>query len=270
MNRAIGLMLSFFSVLAGVCMLSAEGTESCLIMNAEEYGLSADGTTDDGPVIGRMLEAATKAGCDVLIRFPRKSTVSVSSGTERYVFRLDRIRNLTIDGNGSTFLVHKDLRFLHATVCSNLTVQNLQVDVVPSPVAEATVLSVTGRRTLKVRLDRPEQADALGGPTLEDGEQDFFGMLWLTGKVAMESDHVYVEKVSVDPGQERGIVLIHSPESLPRAVERRIVPGKTRISLPVPGIAHRYGAGSMIRIDRCTDVEMLDVEVWAVRLSDFP
>ena len=232
-----------------------------VILDATDFGLKADGKSDDGPVICRLIQAAEKEK-NATIRFPDRQEIYVSSGQERYVFRLDRISNLTIDGNDSTFLVHKDLRFLHATVCTNLTIKNLQVDVTPLPIAEATILNVPDSQTLKVRLEHPEQASVLGGPTHEDGEQDFFGMLWLPGKVAMESDHYYVDGVTSDP-EHQDVAYVRSPNPLPQSVERRIVPGETRISLPVPGIAHRYGPSSMCRIDRCTDVDMRDVEVWS-------
>jgi hypothetical protein len=231
------------------------------VLDAVDFGIAADGKTDDGPALRRLLSEANRADGPVTIQFPNRKTVYVGSGEERYAFRLDRMRNLTIDGGGSTFLVQQDLRFLHATVCSNLTVKSLQVDVATSPVAEATVLSVPDSRTLKVRLDCPEQAAALGGPTLEDGEQGFFGMLWLPGRYAMESEHVFIEEIVSAP--ESGVVNVRSPEALPPAVSRRIVPGKTRISLPVAGIAHRYGPSAMCRIDRCTDVDFRDVEIWS-------
>ncbi len=253
-------MVLLFMILLPVSFFCC--ADQVAVLDAVEFGLVADGKTDDGPAIRRMLDAAAAQDGNIEVCFPRNQKIYVASGTERYVFRLDRINDLTIDGSGSTFLVQKDLRFVHATVCSNLTVKNLQVDVSPSPAAEATVLSVPDSRTLMVRLDRPQQAAALGGPTLEDGEQDFFGMLWLPGRYAMESEHLYIEEVSASPEQE-DMVYVRSPEDLPAAVKRKIVPGETRISLPVPGSAHRYGPSAMCRIDRCTDLDFRDVEIWS-------
>ncbi len=237
--------------------LAAEQT----ILEAVDYGLKADGIRDDGPVIRELLAEARGTSGPVTIRFPENKTVYIESGVERYVFRLDGLRDLTLDGNGSTFLVDKELRFLHATLCENLVVSNLNTKIVPCPTVEATVLEwMDDKCALKVRLDEPERAAELGGPTDEDGEQHFFGMLWLPGKHAMQSCHYEVERV--EPLEE-GVVKICRDARLKEWFEPLVKPGETRISLPVPGIAHRYGPGPMIRIDRCTNVAWRDVEVWS-------
>lgn len=229
---------------------------------AEAFGLKADGKTDDGPAIQRMLEAARAADGPATLRFPKDRQIRVASGTERYAFRLDRMEDLVIDGGGSVFLVDKELRFLHATSCTNLGLVNANVDMVPSPTVEATVLSYgDGGRTLNVRLDEPARSGELGGPTKQDGEQDFFGMLWLPGKHAVESHHYYVEGVSST--RAGGVVEVRGTEPLPKAVANAIEPGKTRISLPVAGIAHRYGPSALVRIDRCMNVALRDVEIWS-------
>ena len=254
--RSFGVLLA-----AGSCCALGE-----VVFNAEDFGLQADGKTDDGPVIRHLLEQARSVDGPVTVCFPEKQKISVASGAERYAFRIDRINGLTIDGGGSVFLIDKELRFLHATVCSDLTVRNLNVDITPSPVAEAVILEQEKNgRILTVQLDRPEQAEALGGPTRAADEQTFFGMLWFPGTYAAESAHYYVDDVTAESERHRtrGQMRIHSQEGLPPKYANRIIPGQTRISLPVPGIAHRYGASSMIRIDRCSDVGMSDIEVWS-------
>lgn len=243
------------------CVASGE-----VVLNATEFGLHADGKTDDGPAIRALLERAQQSAGPVTLLFPENREIYVASGTEQFVFRLDRVNHLSIDGGGSTFLIDKELRFLHATVCSNLTVRNLNVDMTPSPVAETVILKQEKNgRILTVQLDHPEQAAVLGGPTRAADEQTFFGMLWFEGAYAAESAHYYVDDVTAESERHRtrGQMRIHSKEGLPPKYANRILPGQTRISLPVPGIAHRYGASSMIRIDRCTDVEMSDVDVWS-------
>jgi len=250
-------------VLLARCLSVASGE---VVLNATEFGLHADGKTDDGPAIRALLERAQQSSGPVTLRFPEEKEIYVASGTEQFVFRLDRLNHLSIDGGGSTFLIDKELRFLHATVCSNLTVRNLNVDMTPAPVVEAVVLKQEQNgRILTVQLDRPEQAAAPGGPTRADDEQTFFGMLWFSGKYAAESSHYYVDDVTAESERHRmrGQLRIHSKEGLPPKYANRILPGQTQISLPVPGIAHRYGAGSMIRIDRCTHLQMEKVEVWS-------
>lgn len=247
---------------AGLLCAFAQSFAGALVLDAGSFGLQADGQTDDGLVIQKMLAQARAVSGPVTLRFPAGKKIYVASGVERYAFRINRLNDLTIDGGGSTFLVHKDLRFLSATVCTNFRVMNLNVDVTPSPVVEAVVRekSVDGQ-TLTVQLDQPERAGELGGPTKQDGEQDFFGMLWLPGTYTDCSEHYYIEAVTAESAS--GTVQIRSDKSLAPKVANQIVPEETRISLPVPGIAHRYGPGPMIRIDRCTNVAWSDVEVWS-------
>jgi hypothetical protein len=247
---------------AGLLCAVAQSFSASLVLEAGSFGLQADGQTDDGPVIQKMLAKARAVSGPVTLRFPAGKKIYVASGTERYAFRLDRLNNLTIDGGGSTFLVQKDLRFLSATECTDFRVINLNVDVTPSPAVEAVVRKKSGDgQTLTVQLDHPERVGELGGPTKQDGEQDFFGMLWLPGTYTDYSEHYYVEAVTAESAY--GTVHIRSDNPLVPKVANQIVPGKTRISLPVPGIAHRYGPGPMIRIDRCTNVAWSDVEVWS-------
>lgn len=121
------------------------------LLLAMDYGLVADGVTDDGPVIQKLLDAAREAKQPVTIRFPEKKQIFVATGTERYVFRLDAFKGLGIDGGESTFLVHKDLRFLKATSCEDLKIGFLNIDVTPSPVAEAACAEVIEiRESLKL------------------------------------------------------------------------------------------------------------------------
>jgi hypothetical protein len=247
---------------AGLLCAVAQSFAGSLVLDAGSFGLHADGQTDDGPVIQKMLAQARAVSGPVTLRFPAGKKIYVASGVERYAFRIDRLNDLTLDGGGSTFLVQKDLRFLSASVCTNFRVMNLSVDVTPSPAVEAVVRGKSADgQTLTVQLDQPERARELGGPTNQDGEQDFFGMLWLPGIYADNSCHYYVETVTAE--STYGTVQIRSDKPLAPKIANQVVPGKTRISLPVPGIAHRYGPGPMIRIDRCTNVALSDVEVWS-------
>lgn len=231
-------------------------------VNAKDFGLHADGKTDDGPVIQRILEAVREIERPVQINFPYKAEIYAACGTDGYLFRLDEDDDILIAGGSSTFLLQDDLRFLNASVCKNLEVKNLQVDMASTVVAEATITNVSSdRRTMMVRLDEPQQAAVLSGPTHEGGEQAFFGMIWLPGKFAMESSHCLIQ--AVHPEAEDGRLSITLSEPLSKDTARRIKRNRSRVSLPVSGIAHRYGPGPMIRIDRCENVRFEAVEVWA-------
>jgi hypothetical protein len=128
-------------------------TPASKVLHAMDFGLVADGVTDDGPAIQKLLVAARAAKQPLIIRFSNKKQIFAATGTERYAFRLDGLKDVGIDGGESTFLVHKDLRFLKATACEDLKIGFLNIDVTPSPVAEAVVIDqAEGGKRLKLRL----------------------------------------------------------------------------------------------------------------------
>jgi hypothetical protein len=257
------LLLIGLMVMACSDRSKGDKTPANMVLHAMDFGLVADGITDDGPAIQKLLVAAREAKQPVTIRFPDKKLIFVATGTERYGFRLDGLKGLSIDGGESTFLIHKDLRFLKATSCEDLRIGFLNIDVTPSPVAEAVVIDqAEGGRRLKVRLGDPAQMGELGGPTNQDGEQAFFGMVWLKGEYATLSNHYFFQKVTPATG-EPGVVWLEGENNLPGWVLEKLVLGSTALSLPVPGVAHRHGPGAMTVIDSCKNVEVEQMQTWS-------
>jgi hypothetical protein len=235
--------------------------QAAITLDAEDFGLRGDSLTDDGPAIREMLAKARVVDGPVILRFPREATIRVASGESRYAFRLDRVDGLMIDGGGSTFQLAPELRFLNVTRSKDFGMARLNIELTLQPAVEATALSVSkDGMELQVRIDEPERMAELGGPTGLDGEQEFFGMLWLPENSPIRSEHFYVGAVA--PDDEAGVARVTLSKPLPMAVIQQIRLGDVRCSLPVPGIAHRYGPGPMIRIDRCENVTLEDVEVW--------
>lgn len=257
------LLLIGLILMTGCSQEKGDKKPSAKVLLAMDFGLVADGVTDDGPAIQKVLDAAREAKQPVTIRFPDKKQIFVATGTERYVFRLDAFKGLGIDGGESTFLVHKDLRFIKATSCEDLKIGFLNIDVTPSPVVEAVVIDqAEGGKKLKVRISDPARMGELGGPTKQDGEQSFFGMIWLKGKYATESEHYYFQKVTPAAG-EPGVVWLEGEKNLPEWVLGKLVLGSTTVSLPIPGVAHRHGPGAMIVIDGCKNVQVEQMETWS-------
>lgn len=259
--KILTLLLSLFSqVWSG---------EESIIMNASDFGLVADGVTNDSPAIQRMLDAAVVKAADysITLQFPENRKIYAERSVGRHLFRLNGLSNFSIKGGDSVFLLHPDLRFLFASNCKNLSVTNLKVETSPNPTVEALVLSKNKDGSeLTVRLDEPHRASELAGPTRQDGEQDFFAMMWLADKYTDSSFHYYVsgfESVKTEGKRSPDQIRVISRGGIPEEYLKRLVPGQTRISLPVAGIAHRHGPGAMIIIDRCHDVLIQDVEIWS-------
>ena len=253
------------------CSLTQEGRETMekaagtprtgeRLIDAVGFGLKADGVSDDGPAIQRMLQAAAEALGPVRLGFPAGKSIRVATAPERYVFLLDRAADMTVDGGGSTFLLAPEVRFLRLTHSRDITCRNLNIDFSPLPFADATVTAVNAEeRYLEVRVMPWVEAMPVGGPTQEDGEQAFFSMLWYPGPYGTISRHYWTERM-VATG-EPGVLRVYPADSFRQFGD--IKPGEWRISLPVPGIAHRYGPGGCLDIYDSDTVTFEDVELWS-------
>lgn len=233
-----------------------------VVINAADFGIKADGVSDDGPAIRAMLAEAERVEGAVELRFPENQVIAVKSGTDRYVFNLDRHKDLVIDGRGSEFRLDPKLRFLDAFRCERLNFRNLKVDYLTQPTAPGTIVAIDPEAlTIDVKLDWPDYAAKLGGPTKEDGEQAFFGMILLDALYDMTRvRHFFVYGVR-DLG--KGRVRVKSDHEHIAGLKAKLKLGETRIGLPVPGVAHRHGPGALIRINACVGVTGERVEVWS-------
>ena len=230
------------------------------VLRAVDFDLRADGEADDGPAIQRLLEAATTAKAPVRLEFPAKRTIRVTSAPERYVFRSHEAADVTVDGGGSTFLLGPQVRFLRLTHSRRMVVCNLNIDFDPLPFADGTLTAVNAQEhCLDVRLAPWVRQPPEGGPTKEDGEQAFFGMLWQSGTYGLISRHYWTARM--EPGPEPNTVRAFAADNFTEFGD--LEPGKWRLSLPVPGIAHRYGPGACLEIEDNDTVTLVDVELWS-------
>lgn len=269
--RAPGLLAAAVCGILGGCSLVQEKTGTMGtaggstrveedVIRADDFGVRADGITDDGPAIRRMLEAAVKATGKTRLVFPAGKTIRIAAAPQRYVFRLDHAARMTIDAKGSTFLLAPEVRFLRLTHSRDITFRNLNIDFSPLPFADGMVTAVHAEEhCIDVRPMPWVQALPVGGPTKEDGEQKFFGMLWYPGPYGTISRHYWIRRMA--PGPEPGAVRVFADDEFREFAA--IETARWRISLPVPGIAHRYGPGGCLDIFDNDTVTFEDVELWS-------
>jgi hypothetical protein len=251
-------MLSSFAALQSAAGDSS--TEKTRVLDAENFGLAADGVTDDGPVIQKMLAAARSAGGPTVLEFPQDKTIYVKTGKDRYVFSIEKAAGIAIDGGGSTFLLDPYLRFMSITRCRNIKVRRLSVDFSPLPFVDGTVVGVDpAKRCVEVRLFPDQGPGPTGGPTHEDGEQAFFSMLWRDGPYGPVSRHYWTEHI--EPAREPGVLRVYADASFDEFGD--IEPGAWRMSVPVPGIAHRFGPGPCFRVEYNDTASFEDVRLWS-------
>ncbi len=244
-------------LLAGALACAADVTPR--VLSARAFGAIGDGVTDDGPAIGRLLAAAAAVHGPVRLQFAAGKTYSVRTAASRYVFPLAGMSDLTLDGGGSTFILDPYLRFLSLRDCTRVLVRGLNVDFSPLPFVDATVIGVdaAGRR-LQVRVAEGRRIP-VGEPTGEDGEQAFFSMLWHEGPYGPLSRHYWTERI--EPGDAADRAWVYATEGCDGF--EQVLAGEWRISLPVPGSAHRYGPGPCFAMVDNDTVTMEDVELWS-------
>jgi len=252
---------------------STNASEGAQVIKAVDFGVKADGVTDDGAAIDRMLQAAADIDSAVTFLFPENRTIRVTNAPDRYVLRFHRSKNRTVNGRGCTFMLGPDVRFLRLTESTNFALRNLNVDFQPLPFVDGTIVAVEpANRSIDVRIstaDHPTNWEMLplGRATREDGEQAFFGMHWRAGPYGTVSDHYYIDRMEpltgfaeADENSER---IVRVFESEQRFHFDRVEPGRSQISLPVPGIAHRFGPGACFEIWDCDTVQLENVELWS-------
>jgi hypothetical protein len=203
----------------------------------------------------------------VILTFGTERTYRIRSSPSRYVIPLKGLENVTIDGGGSTFVLEPSLRFLDVQGSRNIVIRRLRVDYDPLPFADGVVTAVdASRRTMTVRLmNRADLPRVVGGPTQEDGEQAYFGMLWGPGPYGPISRHVWLGRVET-AAEASSVVVRPSDEFTDYS---GIVADRWHISLPATGIAHRRGPGACFCIRDNDTVSLEDVELWSATWMGF-
>lgn len=245
------------------------------VLSARSFGTVGDGLADDGPAIGRMMQAAgNKNGVSFAFDKNRVYRIKTPPGDSPWVFTWAGRTDVTFDGGGSVFLLDPAVRFMKVERCVNVTVRNLAVDYDPLPFAEGTVIAKDPvARTLDVRIAAGFALPPLGGPTRER-EQSYFAMLWLTDATGRRSSaHYSVEDMTeASPGSLRErIVRVSAGKSGGHVPDfGAIVPGETRITLPVRGVAHRMAAAPnghvTLLLDENKTLLFEDIAIWSAPL----
>ena len=232
-------------------------------IRGSDFGVKADGKTDDGPAILKMVEAARALkGKPVRLVFPKNRVIYAATGKDRYLFALQHTKNITIDGNGSTFLLDPHIRMMDLDYAVKPVIKNLNVDYTVTMFIESVIETVDPKGAyVDVKVLIPGEEKNLGGPTKEDGEQWFGGFVWCeNGKHMKAATHYAVKNVTVLSKAKARIFL--DGKAIPEKITSRIKSGTTRFSIPRPRVAHRYGPGPLFNIHDVVDGHFEDIHVW--------
>ena len=230
----------------------------------EDFGGKADGITDDGPAILLMIEAArAMKGKPVRLVFPNNKVIFAATGKDRYLFPLQHTKNITVEGNGSTFLLDPQIRMMDLDYAKTPLIRNVKVDYTVTMFIESVIEAVDAKgHYVDVKVLNSGDEQNLGGPSQQDGEQWFGGFVWCeNAKHPKAARHYAVKGVKV-LGDDRARVFFDG-QVIVKKITGAIKLGTTQFSIPRPGVAHRYGPGALFNIHDTVDGHFENITVWA-------
>jgi hypothetical protein len=243
--------------------------QSPAVLRAADYGLVGDGVRDEGPALQRALEALRQHAPPVTLRFDAGKTYRIMSAAETWVFALRGLRDFTLDGNDSTFVLGAQLRFILLNNCTDAVVRGFSLDFEPLPFADGVVVAMNAAaKTVDVKIGDEFALPPLGGPTGQR-EQAYFAMLWHQQAQGSIGEHYYIaDTTEAYPSslKDRVIRAQAGPEFNNFAGIRV---GETRISLPVRGVAHKiegFGASPAVVIEENRNVCCENINLWSAPL----
>jgi len=139
-----------------------------------EFGASPDSHVNVIPAVRQAVDAC-KGDEEVVIEFPtgRYDFWSSFDGKAPTIgFDLRRLKNVTIEGNGSEFIFHGNMQIALLEDCENITLRNFSVDWERPYISQAEIVEATADY-LDVRIDK-EQYPYL----IENGKIMFTGEGW--------------------------------------------------------------------------------------------
>jgi hypothetical protein len=239
------------------------------VLRAADFGLVGDGAQDDGPALQRAVAALRRHAPPVTLHFEAGKTYRIRSAAETWVLSLKGLRDVTLDGNSSTFVLAAHLRFIRLESCTNVVVRGFSLDFDPLPFADGVVVAKNAAaKTVDVRIGAEFALPPLGGPTGGRG-QDYFAMLWHQRPPSLIGEHYFItDTQEAYPGslKDRVIRAWAAPDfnNFPAIRE-----GETRISLPVRGVAHQmqgFGSSAAVLIEENQNVRFENINLWSAPL----
>ena len=136
------------------------GAKTETVLNAADFGVKGDGKTDDGPAIGRAVEAAMEQ--QATLRFESGKTYYIgstdrSAGPFSSPFAMNGAEGVTVDGGGSVFRFAPGINYFALTSNKDIRFCNMKLDLSVSPYLVGTVKAVDGANVTYTTDIEPHQ-----------------------------------------------------------------------------------------------------------------
>lgn len=123
------------------------GAKSEVVLKATDFGVKGDGKTDDGPAIGKAIEAAMEQQATLQFESGKVyyiGTTDRSAGPFGSPFAMQGADGVTVDGGGSVFRFAPGISYFALTDNRDIRICNMKLDLAVSPYLVGTVKAVSG------------------------------------------------------------------------------------------------------------------------------
>jgi hypothetical protein len=135
-----GKILLMLFVAVAIAHHSPDARAASIYVN--DFGVAGDGKVDDGPAIRKAVDAAIKSGPGAKLIFERNTyRLGPNKGGNGQI-RLIDVDGLTIDGNGSTLLLHPQNGMFDVVKCRDVVIRGFVIDFDPLPFTQGTIHTV--------------------------------------------------------------------------------------------------------------------------------
>ncbi len=208
------------------------------VFNVAGYGAAGNGNTDDFVAINNAVSAAAAAGGGI-VRFDGSKIYRVigpGSGIES-VLNLSNRKNIKIEGNGATLLLHPPDRLAYIDNAENIQIDGLTVDYAPLPYFQGNITAINAaNRTVDVQV--PTRYPV---PTVGAGNW-VFGRTFYPKSVGSRSGggkHLWIDSVTALDGTGRKLRITEKQNVNPSAVQDAVNNGATEVVIPTLNMGHK-------------------------------
>ncbi len=184
------------------------------VFDVASYGAVGDGVTDDMAAMRAAVTDARNAGGGIVQLDGTKTyrSIGLADLTIETLFDLYGARDIKIEGNGATILLHPPDSLASLRYCENVQIDGLNIDYDPKPYYQGTITDINVTN-LTIDIDVPERYP-LPMVGTDSNSAPFFGRSFIpdfSGARSGRGENIYVESTALNGGPRK--VRIQVPET---------------------------------------------------------